>query len=291
MATGTGGDREARRRRILEGGSDRLALITGRAQPLSSGGSLDLDTTRCYPTSSLSSFQDLPKSNLSSQPSVSRNEGDIPSNYALPKHDQFTQSNQFDAFGGGTREESFSDKSDPGIVPSKASAYEVHGQAESSRAIQGAPRSDANVQQHLAPKINFANIFTYQQVTSAVAATEQLRMFCSLMMAFLVVLSYMGFPIVSSCLIRSIIQFRPLFLVLLTNITFIFQHLISGKQRSLGKAGNAAGKSLTADGFYGWAADAGKALEVGLMALSVLSALFMDCSMYAILVICGLSVV
>ncbi|GAB4837374.1 hypothetical protein Ancab_002251 [Ancistrocladus abbreviatus] len=285
----TGGNREARRRRILEGGSDRLALITGRAQTPSSGGSQDLDSAGGFPPS-LSSPKDLPKSNLSSQPSVSCNEEDVPSNYTLPKQVLPVQSNQFDAFGDGSGKEPFLHKLEPGIAPTKAPTYEVHGKAESSRAM-GAPRSAAYVRQNLAPKFNLADLFTYQQITSAVAATEQLRMFCSLTMAFLVVLSYMGFPIVSSWFIRSIIQFRPLFLVLVTNITFIFQQLIAEKQRNLEKAGNTAVKSPIADGFYSWAADAGKALEVGLMAQSVLSALFMDCSVYAVIVICGLSVV
>ncbi|GAB4837369.1 hypothetical protein Ancab_002246 [Ancistrocladus abbreviatus] len=117
---------------------------------------------------------------------VSCNEEDVPSNYMLPKQDLPVQSNQFDAFGDGSGKEPFLRKLEPGIAPTKAPVYEVHGKAESSRAM-GAPRSAAYVQQHLAPKINLADLFTYQQITSAVAATEQLRMFCSLTMAFLVV--------------------------------------------------------------------------------------------------------
>ncbi|GAB2275628.1 hypothetical protein Dimus_010385 [Dionaea muscipula] len=277
----TGSTREARRRRILEGGSDRLALITGRT-PTQSSTSQDLD---------FSGFSSpFVSENLDFNPSVFHNEEGKPSNYTIPKSDQAEEFNQIDTSVSGSRGELFSRKAETGDISAKAPATEAYARPDPSRVLHGAPHPSLHAQGHSALKINFGDLFTYQQVTTAVAATEQTRMFCSLVMAFLVVLSYMGFPIVSSWVIGSVIQFRPLYLVLLTNITLILQHLISAKQQGLERAGKEAGKSPTTDGYYGWAEEAGKAIEMVFMAQSVSGALFMDCSVYAIIVICGLSV-
>ncbi|GMG99046.1 hypothetical protein Nepgr_000886 [Nepenthes gracilis] len=286
MATGS---REARRRRILEGGSDRLAFITGRAQAPSTAQQDPDCTGRCSPP--LISHQLDPEPHFScQQPTVSHNE-DITFNFTSPKHDHVSQSNQIDTFGDGSTEELLSRQAETDLMPSKSPQSQLYHEAESPREIQGAPPHSAiNAVHHPAPKIHLDDPFAYQTITSAVAATEQTRVFCSLTMAFLVVLSYMRFPIVGSKLISGIIQFCPLFLVLLTNVALILHQLLSEKLKGFKKYEEEAGKSPTVDGCYGWADEAGKSLEMVFIAQCLIGALFMDCSVYTIVVICGLSV-
>ncbi|GMH12434.1 hypothetical protein Nepgr_014275 [Nepenthes gracilis] len=190
MATSS---REARRRRILEGRSERLAFVTGRAQTLSSTSQHDSDGAGG--TSQLFSQHHDLKSYVSyQQPTVSLKEEDKLLNYTLPKHVQAEQSNSINTVCGGSREELHSLQAETGHMSSKAHGYEVYGKAESSAEIQREPPLASNAR-HLSPKIHLGDLFTCKQITSAVAATKQTRMFCSLAMAFLVVLSYMGFPI------------------------------------------------------------------------------------------------
>lgn len=285
--SGTSSGREARRRRILEGGSDRLALITGRLPTPSSSTSHDSVDLSVF--SAAAAVSDTNPAS-SAQPSAVHNEEDKPSNYTIPKNDELFNSNQIDGLLSGSRE-LLSRKSETLGMPSKAPASEIHAQPEPSRTVRQPPQPSPQGQRQSAARLHLHELFTYQQVSSAVYATEQTRMFCSLAMAFLVVLSHMGFPIVSSSLVRSIIQFRPLFLVLVTNITFILHHLIFEKQRSSERAGREASKSTAgADGYYGWAEEAGKVVEMAFMAQILFGSLIMDCCVYAVIVACGLSV-
>lgn len=102
------------------------------------------------------------------------------------------------------------------------------------------------------------------------------------------VASYLGFS-----LIKSVISFRPLYLVLLTNSTVVVARLfVSGKQIGFGRSrrrqNNDADSSSSSSE---WDAQLAKTLEIGLVVQSVLDAVFMDCAVYAIVLICGLSLV
>lgn len=107
-------------------------------------------------------------------------------------------------------------------------------------------------------------------------------------MGAVVVLLHLGFPLPGNKFLGSILNFRPLYLVLLTNVTLVMGRLLYGdhgsSQRTIGEEHKA-----TSTDEYNWAEQLSKTLDVGLVAKKVVDAVFMDCSVYAIIVICGLS--
>lgn len=285
-----GSGREARRRRILEGGQDRLALITGRKPHLSSD-SNDADSEP--PFVSNQGFPHDLKSHLpSDQPSVSQAEEDK-SSYLM--RDQVSNFSQDDALDGRSKEEPllrksepvsepFIRKSEPVTEPSRASASEHRGKGEASSGVQKV----LDVALGVAQQLPISNA-TPQQVNVAVAETEHDRLLCALTLAILVVLSSAGFPILDSKIFRGILLFRPLILLLIANITFIFRRLQPGNRKSITRGDRDNNKTpLLGDGFA-WAEDAGRALELGLMLQNLSGSLFMDCSVYLTIVVFGLS--
>ncbi|GAB2223086.1 hypothetical protein Droror1_Dr00017223 [Drosera rotundifolia] len=274
--------RERRQRRILERGSDRLALITGRT-PTQSATSQDLDFAG-FSLPSILDHQDF-------IPSVYDNEEVQPSNLSRAKSNPAAEFNHILNSVTDDIEEHLVHKAETDDISTTHHGFEVKPRSDSSGTVHDQPFRFLCVHQHPAMKMNLHDIFTYQRVTTTVTATEQIRMFCSLAVGFLVVLSYMGFPIVSSRLIGTIIRFRPLCIVLIANITMILIHLLVEEQECMERERNEAGKSRMADGGYtSWTKDEGKAIEMTFMAISVIGALFMDCTVYSIIIICGLSV-
>ncbi|XP_021746322.1 uncharacterized protein LOC110712179 [Chenopodium quinoa] len=269
--------REARRRRILQGGQDRLALITGRKPSLSSDAN-DSDSSQPF-VPQQQYHQDLKSVLPSDQPSVSRTDEDKPSYFM---HDQSSNFNQDDALGGRDKEEPLLRKSEPVTEPPRATASEDSSKREASSGVQKVLDAALGVAQ----QIPISNV-TSQQVNVAVAETEHDRLLCSLTIAILVVLSSAGFPIVGSKVFRGILLFRPLFLVLITNITLVIRRLLPDNRKNVLR-GDKDRTSLLGDG-YAWAEDAGRALELGLTLKNLSGSLFMDCSVYATIVVFGLS--
>ncbi|KAL9233920.1 hypothetical protein vseg_008853 [Gypsophila vaccaria] len=248
--------REARRRRILQGGQDRLALITGRKP---------------------------------SSDSVSEIEEDS-STYGVSSRDNLTAKlRQDDALDGQSKEQPFMRRPEPSNEPVRAIPYGDTHEREPPSAAQKAIIIASDVILRAAKQIPISNV-TSQQVSAAVAVTEQDRFLCSIVMAILVVLSYSGFPIVGSWIFRWIILFRPLFLLLITNVTLIVRRLLPDNEKNLvrGDKDPNANASILDDG-YAWAEEAGRALELGLMLQNVSGALFLDCSVYAAILVVGLS--
>jgi hypothetical protein len=77
-------------------------------------------------------------------------------------------------------------------------------------------------------------------------------------------------------------------LVLLTNSTFVVAKLISGKQRGFDERSRR--RQSSADSSDQWSQLA-KTLEIGMVVKSVVDAVFIDCAVYAIVLICSLSLV
>ncbi|KAL2897655.1 Auxin efflux carrier component 1a [Bienertia sinuspersici] len=283
--------REARRRRILEGGQDRLALITGRKPNLSSD---DKDADTSPPFASQQDFHNDLRSHLlpSDQPSVSQTEED---KSAYSMYNRASNFSQDDALGGRNKEEAFRRKpepvnelslrkTEPVTEPSRSSAPEDRRKGEASSGIQKALDTALTVAQ----RIPISNVSS-QQINVAVAMTEHDRLLCAVTIAILVVLSSAGFPIVSTKLFRWILLFRPLFFVLITNITLIIRRLLPDNRKNLTRLDkDNSSMPLLSDG-YAWAEEAGRALELGLMLQNLTSSLFMDCSLYATIVVFGLS--
>ncbi|KAH0453487.1 hypothetical protein IEQ34_017811 [Dendrobium chrysotoxum] len=127
---------------------------------------------------------------------------------------------------------------------------------------------------------------TLRNISHSILATENIRLLFTIVMAILVVSSYNGFMI-GGRLLSNIISFRPLFLLLLTDVTIIlgwaFLNQGIGQKPEID-----ARNALLED--EGWPNDVAKILEVGQVLHKVLGAAFMDCSICAIIMICGIVV-
>ncbi|KAK3027031.1 hypothetical protein RJ639_041186 [Escallonia herrerae] len=277
MAT-AGSSRDARRRRIMERGSDRLALITGRIQTLPSSStsseSLHSNTASCPP--SISQHQNLP-SDVSDQLAADYDFGPV--------------SGQLNNLDVGRRIEPSLHKCETRIEASRAPPLELDSKlqpAQVSSALPSSSLSTTDTEHRSEPQAQHRKFFTPNQISSAIASSERTRTYFSVADAVLVVLSFAGFPILGSHTIKRIMFFRPLYLLLLTNISIVLSRLLLGKERRVVKSEKEA-VSDTSLGGYGLADQLGKALELGLVLQNVIGAVFMDFSVYAVVLVCGLS--
>ncbi|QDP16938.2 hypothetical protein Tsubulata_013520 [Turnera subulata] len=333
----TTASRESRRRKIVERGADRLALITGRIDTLPSGSS-----------------RNPVKNNDSSEPLVSHGSPPQPSDHTaavFPNGDGGVDSTLIspdqttdDASHGGSHVETpslleqgagieaarasviFPNGKDGGagstlpspgltaddaglggshvetppqpeqgarIETARASASDFSSNLQSSSLSSVDRRStvsNAATEQHPRQRTMQTKFPTPNQVSGAIAATERSRMLCSVVVAFLVVLSYRGFPFLGSSIVRSITGFRPFYLVFLTNLTLVLVRVLFNDQRGSQRVARAE-YQVPSTGQYNWALQAGNALEMGLVVQKATDAVFMDFSIYAITLICGLCLV
>ncbi|KAI9127278.1 hypothetical protein K1719_001837 [Acacia pycnantha] len=169
----------------------------------------------------------------------------------------------------------------PGSSAASSEVDRVQPPPDPSSFILGAERQSSV--QSWDPKL-----FTHGEISSAITASKITRLRCSIVIALLVVFSYVGFPLLDNKYVKSKLSFRLFYLVLVTNITVVVERLLVGKRRG---SESAAGRrqNITSDTDH-WTDNLGKALEAALVMRNVMDAMFMDCVSYAITVICGLSI-
>ncbi|PIM99879.1 hypothetical protein CDL12_27621 [Handroanthus impetiginosus] len=260
------GSREARRRRIVERGSERLALITGRIESLPP----DPDPDQSH-------------SSTSQPPADSAHHEEIASSPSLPNQESGTEPSQHDIIAETVEPLPSNIEETKSTV---AGPVASQGIEEELSQISSSTRSSAQNQQR---ERSHHFSFTTVQICDAITATENIRMWCSVAAAILVVLSYIGFPILGCHSIRSIIIFRPLYLLLLTNMSIVLARLLLATQGAEIRMGQTSG--VPALGGNALVDQLGKALESGLLLQNIFRALFMDFSIYAVILLCGLTLV
>ncbi|KAL2236070.1 uncharacterized protein LOC105169799 isoform X1 [Sesamum indicum] len=258
--------REARRRRIVERGSERLALITGRIQSLPP----DPPTTRPTQTPSDSSAASAYYSDLAD---IAQHE-DVASGSPLPDRES-------------VRELSQHHTQDETVEPLLQNNEK--GRSITPRAVTPlGPEEETPAQDHQREQRHL-NLLTAGQVYSAIAASEKFRICSSIVAAVLVILSYIGFPVLGFGITRNIIMSRPVYLLLLTNISIVLARVILGAQGAELRMGQK--RSVPNFGGNTLVDQLGKALESALLLQNIFGALLMDFGIYTVVVICGLSVV
>ncbi|KAI3977372.1 hypothetical protein MKX01_000285, partial [Papaver californicum] len=141
--------------------------------------------------------------------------------------------------------------------------------------------SDTTPLSHAAPRSHHPTLFTPKRISSAIAASENFRVLCSITIALLVILSHENLPILSgSGIVKNFIMSRPLYLVLLADFTIVVALLLLAKRGSPVKAVEEENNR---------AMNLGEALETGILIYKAFRAVFMDCSVYAVVLISGLS--
>ncbi|XP_062088558.1 uncharacterized protein LOC133795125 [Humulus lupulus] len=137
--------------------------------------------------------------------------------------------------------------------------------------------------------------FTSKRLHSSIIASETTRIFCALIIAFLVVLSYVDYPLFGRNIVRaeSVIASRPLYILLLTDATIVFARLyLENRGGDLGDSSLEEEEmpQVQDDHGHNWI-QAVKFLERGLVVYQAIRGIFIDFSVYAVIVICGLSFV
>ncbi|KAK9058853.1 hypothetical protein SSX86_023697 [Deinandra increscens subsp. villosa] len=298
---GTTRDAAARRRRIAERGAERLALITGRVQSLSSPSSPPSATqsepsstspcpTSVSPNSDQLHLTDENTDSLSNTETAGNNVHNVVGEVRSVNDNSvtITRTTAQTSFEPSNTETAGDDvvtdvrsamNNSVTITRTTAQTSSEPDKLQSfieTLAEQTPPISTLNKSRKPESQTRRQATFSPKQLRPAITASENIRLICSVTVAVLVMLADAGFPFLSSDVIKNIILFRPLLLLLVTNVTIVAAHslLQKVKHRSTGEAG--------------FANHIGTVLEWALLMKTGSSALFMDCSVYSVVVICGM---
>ncbi|XP_059457768.1 uncharacterized protein LOC132187466 [Corylus avellana] len=238
--------REERRRRIAERESDRMGLITGRIKNLPASSS---------PSSSSSLHDHI---------------DDDTSDSTLLKHEGNDEVSRGNTFGIGCQGEPQLNKIQPSLG---ASVVE---------------RTSTDSEPLPKPRMQQPKLFTSRGINSCIIASESTRVISALIIAFLVVLSYVDYPLFGRNIVKSesVVASRPLYILLLTDVTIVLARLYLERRRDSDEAEEERG--VPREDGHNWET-AEKILERGLVVYQIVRAIFIDCSVYAVVVICGLS--
>ncbi|KAK4764972.1 hypothetical protein SAY86_026062 [Trapa natans] len=131
------------------------------------------------------------------------------------------------------------------------------------------------------------DLFSSKRLNSCILESERTRGCCAFILAVLVVLSYVSYPLFGSHVVKSgsVVASRPLYILLLADVTIVFARLLS-MPRNFEET--AEERKVTREENQNWV-EAVKVLERGLVAYQTVRAIFIDCSIYMVVVICGLS--
>lgn len=122
--------------------------------------------------------------------------------------------------------------------------------------------------------------FSSRELNFCILTSENTRALSSLIIALLVVFYYL----ISS---KSILASRPLYIVLVTDVTIVIARIYSEKARVLEE--NKGEMVEAAEDGRSWN-DAVKLLERGLVVYQAIKGVFIDCSIYLVVVVCCISI-
>ncbi|KAJ4836682.1 hypothetical protein Tsubulata_043325 [Turnera subulata] len=258
--------RTERRRRIMEKGSDRLALITGQIRNLE-----DLSSPKRPPSTS----SDDPPAPSESTSSI------VPENVDVASSSQSVKQNDSDEIPKSSK-------------PEKQLEPEKHQKLVATRQ----PTTDATLVQKptgVTPSVQTIlarpSFFSSKRINYCIIASERTRGICSLIIASLVLLSYISYPLLGMDIVssESIIASRPLYMVLLTDVTIVLARLFRERRNEYEEVEveEKEAKGGDPDNWVG----AVKLLERGLAAYQAIRGMFIDCSIYLVVVVCGISLV
>ncbi|KAK3028330.1 hypothetical protein RJ639_037792 [Escallonia herrerae] len=284
------------RRRMVERGSDRLALITGRRVQTLEENSLIPSPSSSSCTTSRFRYAHTQSSpallSLDDQPTLLNNvglEGNYDASGASIKHEIADEVSRGKAFDLGSEVKPQLPKCETNIqaIPGHPDT-ELRNEVQPSPVAAGNPKASDDTEPISRPYESRLSFFSLKEINSCIMASENTRAFCSVMIAVLAVLSHISLPrtIVKS---RSIIASRPLYVLLLTDVTIVIARLALEKRRGFEKADGEEQKDAQEDA-HNWAG-AVKVLEMGLVLHQTIRAIFIDCSFYLAIVICGLSLI
>ncbi|CAN8327048.1 unnamed protein product [Cochlearia groenlandica] len=263
--------REARRRKILERGSDRLAFITGQVN--------DVPSPPSPQSNLLHSDDSLPDAIpprdqiLSDQETgVTSRQENISVASMLDDIDQIIQKSRPESLQPRKQTETLSESSASDSRDATPQASPATSRAQASSTV------NLSASQAFTPLVSYMNTITPKHIGAAIDASEYARMFSSLAIALLVISSHLGFSSLG-----KIVSFRPVFLLLLTDATIVLGCALLSHR---GDSSSASGTGL--NGQQGVMDQVSNAIETVMMVKKVMEAVSIDFSLYAVILICGL---
>ncbi|KAK6124973.1 hypothetical protein DH2020_041247 [Rehmannia glutinosa] len=260
-------EREARRKKIASRGTDRMALITGRIQ------SIDPNISKsCSFSNPTLDYLPAQHSRSSSEPAGDENRAmfhDYP-HVGLKGEDDVRDSLiRHDKDEDEVSKENLSGKR----------VSDLQKLDEKEVAILSFQSGDSPDEK---PFEYHLSSITPKEINFSIISSENTRVICSFVIAVLVVLSHINLPhnVVKS---KSLIAYRPLYAVLVTDM------LIVAARLALYSEGKVDDKEVKFEGGGENWDGAVKLLEWGLVLHQTLRAVFIDCSFYLAIVVCGLS--
>ncbi|KAG6503394.1 uncharacterized protein LOC121987446 [Zingiber officinale] len=264
--------RDARRRRILERGSDRLALISGQVQSVPDSSPRGLNEGHPPPSGSpFSSVEgtsahltDQYKSNKDGQVTASERE-------EINKHKPIPTTQASIGMVSANKMEHNTTVFELKPQVNELQRNKVSELCNASVVAQNS--SDQVLDTALSARLMKHVTISSKQVSHVVSASENARLLCAFAIAI--------FTVISSCLggvFGGSINFRPLFLVILADLTIVFWPLMA----------NQAAKNEKLE--YHWTGNLSDILEAWLIFQEVAGTIFMDCSICAVVMISALCI-
>ncbi|CAA0822363.1 Unknown protein [Striga hermonthica] len=257
-------EKSERRKKIISQGTDRLALITGRIQAL--------DPDPPFKSTSFSTPRRDPPPAIharsSSEPRAAANQEPLLSDHHLlagaDSPDSITRHDNSEEF----QKEYYSESN--------------VGKHEGKEAAGLRPECTKLPEK---PLVHLFRSISLNEINFSIISSEDTRAICSVVLAILVVLSYITLP-PNEVKPKSLLAYKPLYAVLLTDVFIVCVKLAPYAQTR--KECVMEPKIKEDDDNWGGAV---KLLEFGLVLHQTIRALFIDCSFYFVVVVFGLSMV
>ncbi|KAG0494252.1 hypothetical protein HPP92_005246 [Vanilla planifolia] len=269
--------REARRKRLAERRTDRLAFITGQSQSLGQPAPHDVPQT---PTKE--AFDD---GTAAASETIGHSSADVASNVAdiIYREELTFQQSEERPNPQMISNFTLTNRENESVEQPKSNVEDISGRLFTTSLFQRSGTHNGPRATNATSPSTRLTLFTPTEIGHSVLATENLRLVTAFVVALLVVLSYRDVLVGGGRLI-SIICFRPLVVVLLTDAAVILGWVLLNQ--GINQSNEKDVRNTSQEG-EGWPNELGKIFEVGQMLLKVLGAAFMDCSICAVIMICG----
>ncbi|XP_047328391.1 uncharacterized protein LOC124931860 [Impatiens glandulifera] len=253
--------REARRKRILGREADRLALITGRISNLS------------------------PNSPYSSPRSLHSHTQSSPASFF--EQQQF-QSHLHQGNNNNNKVESELRKCGT-TLKSKRNPFEEDEERDENQPLLSPEKvpKQSSIDANLHSSMNYFGSFTFKEINASIIESENTRVITSVAIAVLIVFSNINLPRHVVVRSRSTIASKPLYILMLIDVTIILIQLLEKQRRGHEEVEDKKKVSQEHENLDG----ALRILEMGLVLYQTVRGLFIDCSFYLVIVICGLSLI
>lgn len=156
------------------------------------------------------------------------------------------------------------------------------------------PTPDENLKstQPTQTKIYRPNLFSSKRINSCIISSEKARSLCALIIALWVVLSYRDDPSNGRNLVNSgsVLASRPLYIVLLTDVAIVLGQTYLGSRGESSEEADNNERVASSEDEENWR-QAIKLMERGLVVYQSIRAVFIDFSIYTVVLIFGLFVV